>query len=134
MKRAASFCLASNLVQDAGASVGSDSENDYKQDAEDCGNVWGWSPAKGGSRKSRFICRGGQKACGVSFSSKDDNIMCDSCKELFCPKCQGFSVNAFWALSKYDFLWLCMHCKSKLVALLEVVKGLELCIEKAEKG
>lgn len=125
--------LASNVEQDAGKSAGSDSENNYEQDAEECGNVRGWSPAKGGSRKSRYICRGGQKVCGVSISSKDDSIMCDSCKEWFHPKCQGLSVDAFRALSKYDFLWLCIHCKPKFAALLEVGKGLELCIEKAEK-
>ena len=125
--------LASNLAQDAGTSAGSDSENDHEQDAEDCGNVRGWSPAKGGSKKSKYICRGGQKVCGVSISSKDDSIMCDSCKEWFHPKCQGLSVDAFRALSKYDFLWLCIHCKPKFEALLEVGKGLELCIEKAEK-
>ena len=56
-----------------------------------------------------------------------------SCKQWFHPKCQELSVDASKALSKYDFIWLCMHCKPKFMALLEVEKSLETCIEKSER-
>ena len=59
--------------------------------------------------------------------------MCDGCKSWFHPKCQGLSVEAFRALSKYDFLWLCISCKPKVMAILDVGMNLESRIEKAEK-
>ena len=107
-------------------------EENHEEDSDDGSSVRGWSPAKK-SRKSRYVCRGGQKVCGLSISSKDDSIMCDSCKNWFHPKCQGLTVDAFKALSKYDFLWLCIHCKPKFMALLEIGKGIEARIETAEK-
>ena len=81
----------------------------------------GWSPARK-SRKTRYTCKGGQKVCGLSITSKEDSIMCDACKEWFHPKCQGLSVEAFIALSEYDFLWLCMVCRPKVTTLLDMGK------------
>ena len=89
-----------------------------------------WSPA-GKSRKSKFVCKG-QKVCGLIIS-KGESIRCDSCKEWFHPKCQGLSVEEFRAISKYDFIWPCIDCKPKVVALLEIGNSLEMRIEKAEK-
>ena len=59
--------------------------------------------------------------------------MCDGCKSWFHPKCQGLTLEAFRALSKYDFLLLCISCKPKFMAILEVGMSLEMCIKKAEK-
>ena len=59
--------------------------------------------------------------------------MCDGCKSWFRPKCKGLSVEAFRALSKYDFLWLCISCKPRVMAILDVGMNLESRIEKAEK-
>ena len=59
--------------------------------------------------------------------------MCDACKEWFHPKCQGLSVEAFIALSEYDFLWLCITCRPKVTVLLDMGKNLETRIAEAEK-
>ena len=59
--------------------------------------------------------------------------MCDVCNAWFHPKCQGLSSEEFKALSKFDFLWLCMECKPMLRSLVNVKKDLENCIATTEK-
>ena len=125
--------LASNAAQLASASAeneGSEQENDVAED-ENTVTIGGWSPA-GKTRKSRYVCKGGQKVCGMKITGKEDSIMCDACKDWFHPKCQGLSVDAFRALTKYDFIWLCVICKPKFMAVLEIGQTLEARIEKAE--
>ena len=88
--------LASNTAQLASASAEneeSERENDTTED-ESTVTTQGWSPA-GKSRKSRYVCKGGQKVCGMKITGKEDSIMCDACKDWFHPKCQGLSVDAF---------------------------------------
>ena len=128
--------LTSNSAQAANATKEKEDHENEKagdSDSEEEGGVivGGWSPA-GKSRKSKYVCKGGQKVCGLTISSKEDSIMCDACKDWFHPKCQGLSVDAFRALSKYDFLWLCAECRPKFMAILEIGKSLESRIEKAE--
>ena len=125
--------LASNAAQLASASAEneeSERENEATED-ESTVTTQGWSLA-GKSRKSRYVCKGGQKVCGMKITGKEDSIMCDACKDWFHPKCQGLSVDAFRALTKYDFIWLCVVCKPKFMAILEIGKTLETRIEKAE--
>ena len=115
----------------------SDCGNNNASDSEEIGGrenkKKGWSPARK-SRKTRYTCKGGQKVCGLPIASKEDCIMCDGCKEWFHPKCQGLSVEAFIALSEYDFTWLCMACKPKVTALLDMgISCLENRIAEAEK-
>ena len=117
--------LASNTAQAISASA-ENSENERENevtDDESSLTVGGWSPA-GKSRKYRYTCKGGQKVCGLTITSKEDCIMCDGCKSWFHPKCQGLSVEAFRALSKYDFLWLCITASLKNMAgLVEISTG-----------
>ena len=106
-----------------------------EEEETDYGEVRGWSPAKGKSRKSKFICKGGLKVCGLSISSNEDSVSCDACGDWYHPKCQGLTAEAFKALTKFesDFLWLCTDCKPQFRATLEVSKSLVGRIEQAEK-
>ena len=90
-----------------------------------------WSPATGRSKK-KLTCKGGKKVCGLPLSGTDC-IRCDGCKHWFHPKCQELSVEAFAAISKYEFLWLCMDCKPDLMAILGAGKYLETRIADAER-
>ena len=128
---------ASNSTQVANAppeNENVESDQESEESDTDGGTVRGWSPATGKSRKTRYICKGGQKVCGLSVSRKgDSSIRCDSCKDWFHPRCQGLSMDAFRALSKYDFLWLCIDCRPKFEAILELGKNLETRIAEAER-
>ena len=116
---------ASNSAQVVDSCADSESE-------EEKGAVGGgWSPARGKSKK--YVCKGGLKVCGNNISQKEDSIMCESCSEWFHPKCQGITIEAFRALTKYDFLWVCMGCKPKVKAMLELGTNLEKKIEMTEK-
>ena len=85
-----------------------------------------------GKMKGKYLCRGGAKGCGLSISDKEDSIMCDACDHWFHPGCQDLSVEAFQALSKYDFMWFCLECQPRLRSMIELGKNIESRVEKAE--
>ena len=110
-------------------------DQDEENQDEACGSdvkVSGWSPS-GKNKKSRYTCKGGFKQCGLKISPKEDSIMCDGCNAWFHPKCQALSNEKFKALSKFDFLWLCMDCKPKLMLMVNFKKDIEACIENTGK-
>ena len=83
--------------------------------------------------RPKYICKGGDKVCGQHISDQEDSVCCDLCEDWFHPKCQGFSVEAFRALSEYNFTWLCRRCKPNLMNVLKMVKKLESQVEAIEQ-
>ena len=69
--------------------------------------------------KGKYVCKGGSKTCGQELLENEDSIMCDGCERWFHPKCQSLSTDAFRALSKYDFAFLCLECRPKLMMMLD---------------
>ena len=51
----------------------------------------------------------------------------------FTQKCQELSAEAFKALVKFDFIWLCDDCKPSLSSMIQLGKRLETRIEAAEQ-
>ena len=74
-----------------------------------------------------------QKHVIRSCWENEDSIMCDGCERWFHPKCQSLSTDAFRALSKYDFAFLCLECRPKLKDVMKLGKQLEARIEETEK-
>ena len=60
-------------------------------------------------------------------------MCCDLCEEWFHPKCQGLTVDAFRAVGKYDFIWLCVGCKPNFVNVLKIRQQIDSKIEEVEK-
>ena len=120
--------------ESAGNEDKQESEDTEEEEEEEEGTqgTHGWSPISGKSKKNRYYCKGGDKVCGLAITSKEDCIRCDYCKDWYHPKCQELTVNAFRAVSKYDLLWVCIHCKPNVMALMKAGKGLETCIERSE--
>ena len=104
----------------------------YEDDdtGESDGETRGWSPC--GKKKTVYVCKGGPKPCGQRISPREDCIRCDACSAWFHPKCQTLSNEEFKALSKFDFIWLCMECKPMLKSLVDLKKDLESRIESTE--
>ena len=127
-------CSDDKNVQ-AQMNVEEDDRSDSDEDDATKSMTQGFSPC-GKTKKQRFVCGGGIKACGTRITTKDDSVMCDVCKEWFHPGCQGLSTEAFRALSRHsqDFLWLCMSCKPNLMSVLQVGKGIKMQLEMAEKN
>lgn len=102
------------------------------------GDEHGRSECEGQGKKSKkvrpkYICKGGDKVCGQHISDQEDSVCCDLCEDWFHPRCQGLSVEAFRALSEYDFTWLCRHCKPNLMNVLKMGKKLESQVEAMEQ-
>ena len=132
------------------ASAASQSQQNAAEDVEnenaaegtvDCEKGGGGEGAEGGrwmiagkSKRTKNICKGGVKECGLALTEKDDCIMCDMCKSWYHPKCQGLSVDAFRAQVKYDFIWLCIGCKPKFEEIIDVQKHIVSRINEAEKN
>ena len=89
-----------------------------------------WIPATGKGKKKN-TCKGGPKVCGLPLAGKDC-IRCDGCKQWYHPKCQDLSMEAFAAISKYEFLWLCLECKPHLMTMLETGKKVSERVSEAE--
>ena len=88
---------------------------------------------KTASEKQKYVCKGGIATCGRILADKEDCIMCDACEGWFHPKCQGLSIEAFKALAKYDFIFLCLECRPKLKELVEMKKCVDARIERTEQ-
>ena len=88
-----------------------------------------WSAATG--KKKKLICKGGKQVCGKPVGGTC--IRCDGCRDWFHPGCQELSVEAFAAISKYEFIWLCGDCKPCLMTMLEAGKKLDERIAEAER-
>ena len=112
-----------------------DTDGSEESDEEDSESVsYGFSPC-GKTKRQRFICSGGVKACGERVVKGEAGIECDACREWFHAGCQGMSMKAYRALSKYngEFLWLCINCKPNLMSVLKVGKAIEKRLEETEK-
>ena len=124
---------ASNAAQMPPASS-SGEKGDCEKVGEDGKNTEG----KGGNvaeaaEKGKYVCKGGSKTCGQELLENEDSIMCDGCERWFHPKCQSLSTDAFRALSKYDFAFLCLECRPKLKDIMKLGKQMEAWLEETEK-
>lgn len=99
----------------------------------DCTGVWELQGKKSKKVKIKYICKGGSKVCGLSIADGDDSVHCDLCEGWYHPKCQGLTIDAFRALSKYDFIWLCMTCKPNFMNVLKMGSRIESRIEATER-
>ena len=88
-----------------------------------------WMKQGKGSKKVKYICRGGKKVCGQSFVKGEESVGCDLCDEWFHPRCIGMSIEAFRALHKYQFIWLCDSCKPNFMDVIKLGKKIETKIE-----
>ena len=114
-----------DLSDDSGGPVGEETGGD------DGGE---WTVQTNKSRKTKYICNGsGIKVCGLAIRDKDDSISCEGCEGWFHPKCQGIAADAFKALVKFDFIWLCDGCKPTLSSMIQLGKRLEARIDAAEQ-
>lgn len=124
----------------AAAQTTQDEENEDDDKNKDTGGETGTRQGKKigftpvtGKVKGKYLCRGGANVCGLPLSDKEDCIMCDACDNWFHPGCQGLSIEAFGALSKYDFMWLCLECRPRLRSMIDLGKTIESRVEHAEK-
>ena len=115
-----------------------DSKNDDVEsmkgdESESEGEEGEWISPTSKSKKAKYVCKGSKKkVCGIAIREKDDSIRCDGCEGWFHPKCQGLTAEAFKALVKFDFIWLCDTCKPSLSSMIQLGKHLEARIEAAE--
>ena len=107
-------------------------DREAEEDNEDTA-VWETQRKKSKKVKPSFICKGGTKVCGLAISDREDSVMCDLCEEWYHPKCQGLTIDAFRALSNYDFIWLCVECKPNFMNMLKMGQKIENRIEAAEQ-
>ena len=82
--------------------------------------------------KAKFVCKGGKKTCGLVLSDGDDSVRCDWCEDWYHPKCQGLTLDAFRALSKYDFVWVCLGCRPNFMSMQKQGKQLENRLDEVE--
>ena len=123
--------LASSASVAAPNSTQQQVNTDVSEDETDEAMVDGaWSPATG--KKRKLICKGGKQVCGKLVVGTNC-IRCDGCRYWFHPRCQELSVEAFAAISKYGFIWLCQECKPCLIVMLETGKILDARIAEAER-
>ena len=118
-------------VENQGSAVG-EAENSGER-VEGSGEGGAWKIADK-SKTYKYICKGGEKSCGLALTDKEDSLMCDICKLWFHPKCQGFSIDAFKAHAKYDFIWLCIECKPRFAEIVDVNRHVVSRIDEAEKN
>ena len=90
-----------------------------------------WKKVQTKKKKGKYICKGGRKTCGQELSGK--SIMCEACHNWFHAKCQDLSDEAFRALKKFDFLWLCHSCRSNFEGIMNMTQLIEKRIDAAEK-
>ena len=89
----------------------------------DEGDKGKWITESSKSKKVKYVCKGSnEKVCGVIIKEKDVCIRCDGCEGWFHPKCQGLAAEAFKALVKFDFIWLCDSCKPSLSSMIQLGK------------
>ena len=122
--------ITENVETQEGA-VGEVGNSDER--AEGSGEGSGWKTV-GKSKARKYLCKGGEKNCGLALTDNEDSIMCDMCKLWFHPKCQGLSIDAFRAHAKYDFIWLCIECKPRFAEVVDVSKHVVARIDEAEKN
>ena len=124
--------MASQNMGTVRASSGQDvlSANEESDD----GGMWQSQKKKSGKvkAKAKFVCKGGKKTCGLVLSDGDDSVRCDWCEDWYHPKCQGLTVDAFRALSKYDFVWVCLGCRPNLMSMQKQGKQLENKLDEVE--
>lgn len=109
---------------------------DENKDVVEDGDGGVWETAGGKFKKvkpKKYSCRGGKKACGLTITDGEDSVCCDMCEEWYHPKCQGLTMDAFRALSSYDFLWLCSSCRPKFMGTLKTGKQIEAKLEDVEQ-
>ena len=63
----------------------------------------------------------------------EDCVSCDLYEEWFHPKCQGLTVEAFRAVGKYDFIWLCVGCKPNFMSVLKIRRQIDSKIKEVKK-
>ena len=88
---------------------------------------------KGKKVKPKYICKGGDKVCGLTIADEDDSVGCDLCDDWFHLECQGITVEAFNILSEFDFIWLCPRCKPNFMNMLKLGTKLESKMEAVEQ-
>ena len=98
------------------------------------GGVWEVQGGKSKKVRQKYVCGGGKKACGIMISDGEDSVRCDLCEEWFHPKCQGLTIEAFRALTKYDFIWMCMGCKPNFMNVLKLEKKMESKLDTVQKS
>ena len=88
-----------------------------------------WRNAKS---NKRYVCKGDKNTCGLVLAKGDDSVRCDWCEDWYHPKCQGLSVDAYTALTKYDIDWMCSGCRPNFMSLTKRLKELESKIEETQ--
>ena len=122
---------ATENVENQGGAASEAETSDQR--AEGSGEGGSWKIA-GKSKACKYLCKGGEKDCGLALTEREDSIMCDMCKCWFHPKCQGLSIDAFRAHAKYDFIWLCIECKPRFAEMADVNRHIVSRIDQAEKN
>lgn len=122
--------LASNTAQTPVLDkAGEEEEND---EGDELGNQGQGKKTKEEIEKS--TCKGGiNKVCGIFIPDHENSVCCDLCEYWFHPKCQDLSIEAFRAIGKYSFLWLCAECKPNFMSALKLGRRVEARVAAAEE-